>query len=153
MKFKKVPIFNHYRFFSKIIKEDNGCWRWNATTNNQGYGTIWIGSTFQAHRVSYSIHFGIEGSDTAIDHKCRNRACVNPDHLREVDWRINAIENSIGRAAKMIVKTHCIYGHEFTDENTIKDIGIYGGTRRHCRLCKRRIARDWARRNAKKRKE
>jgi hypothetical protein len=78
-----------------------------------------------AHRWSYEYHVGPIPEGLDIDHLCRNRACVNPEHLEPVTRAEN-----IRRAAQ--VKTHCPSGHEYTEENTY----IRPGTiHRKCRAC------------------
>jgi transcription elongation factor Elf1 len=67
-----------------------------------------------------------------LDHICRNRACVNPGHLRVVTPKQNVLENSLGRTAINKCKTHCPKGHPFDDENTFR-----AGTQRQCRECGR----------------
>lgn len=117
---RDVPCFNdHERFLSKIkINQESGCWEWTGYLT-VGYGNIKIGNeNFLVHRVSYSIFKNKDISNLIIDHKCRNRKCVNPDHLRVADSFKNTTENSIGIASINLSKTHCLNGHEFTEENT-----------------------------------
>lgn len=117
-----------------MVDRDGDCWEWTGYRNPKGYGQIEIaGSKRRAHRVIMTILHGSE-IDPAIqiDHICRNRACCNPEHLRLVDHKTNAIENSAGLSAVNIRKTHCIRGHEFTHRNTYvnKRTGY-----RSCRRC------------------
>jgi hypothetical protein len=119
------------RFLSYIIvdKETN-CWNFLKTTTG-GYGYVVIKRrTFRAHRVSMAIFNGPLNPLLAIDHTCMNRKCVNPDHLREVSHRINAIENSNSMAAISSRKTHCVNGHEFSEDNIYRR-----GNQRHCKSC------------------
>ena len=77
------------RFWAKVEKTDY-CWVWTAAKNSRGYGTIAVLSrTRYAHRVSYWFANGAIPDGFEIDHKCRNRACVNPDHLRAVTSKQN----------------------------------------------------------------
>ena len=59
-----------------------GCWNWTGSTT-QGYGQIWVdGGVMRAHRLAYELANGPLSGDVMLDHQCRNRACVRPDHLR-----------------------------------------------------------------------
>lgn len=66
-----------------------------------------------------------------VDHTCRKRACIRPDHLEAVTWKVNTLRGD-GPTAQNARKTHCIHGHEYTASNTMERDG-----RRECRTCKR----------------
>ena len=70
-----------------------------------------------------------------LDHLCRNRKCVNPEHLEQVTHLENQIRG-IGFIAKNIRKTHCDRGHPLNGNN----LRMYK-TRRVCRECKNLIRR------------
>lgn len=119
---KPIPLFkDHERFLKNLsIEAVTDCWNFKCTGKN-GYGVFGIkGKSFSAHRVSWSIFKGTMDTSLVIDHKCRNRACVNPEHLRLVTKKVNNLENSISPVALNKEKTHCKRGHEFTLENTYK---------------------------------
>jgi hypothetical protein len=64
-----------------------------------GYGTVRIGGKDrQAHRTMYELVNGPVDADLHIDHLCRDRACINPDHLEAVTETINIRR---GMAAKL----------------------------------------------------
>lgn len=137
---QKVPRFaKHSRFLSKIrVNLQTECWEWTATLNSEGYGMYFIENNVvrSAHRISYDIFKGLECMGLVIDHICRNRKCVNPDHLREVSNAINNLENSQGPSAINALKTHCKYGHEYTPENTRKVLNRKGHkNNRACQKC------------------
>jgi len=57
------------------------CWVWSGGKTPTGYGKT--GSSY-AHRISYAAFNGRVPTGLEIDHLCRNRSCVNPDHLEAV---------------------------------------------------------------------
>ncbi len=71
------------RFWSKVDKTPT-CWLWQGATHPNGYGTFNIGQHRMrgAHRVSYELAYGPIEAGLQVDHICRVRACVRPDHLR-----------------------------------------------------------------------
>ena len=78
------------RFTSKISKSTSGCWQWTAFIDKAGYGRFGVaGSVVYAHRFSYESFIGPIAAGMVIDHKCRNRSCVNPDHLHAVTRKQN----------------------------------------------------------------
>lgn len=118
------------RFWSKVRKSD-GCWEWTAGRFEDGYGQFWLdGRPRKAHRVSFEMAGGVIPDGLEIDHLCRNRPCVNPDHLEPVTHQ----ENMIRRAASI---THCPRGHEYT---TTSAYVSPRGTR-NCRECDRQRRR------------
>ena len=80
--------------------EDDDCWVSNYSTGSHGYAQVgWFnrvdgrGMT-TAHRASWKYHYGDDPGDMTVDHLCRNRRCVRPDHLRLLGNRDNARMNS-----------------------------------------------------------
>ena len=72
------------RFWAKVGKGPD-CWLWLGAPSGAGYGMIKHGGRPQyAHRVSYEVNVGPIPDGMQVDHKCRNRMCVNPKHLRVV---------------------------------------------------------------------
>lgn len=105
-----------------------------------GYGRVFTnGIAKRAHRVIYELVNGKIPSNLVINHICRVRACVNPEHLEATTHRDNILAG-VGVAAINKRKTHCKWGHEFTPENT-RNYVIGGKPRRGCRTCNRKSER------------
>ena len=130
------------KFLERVEPEPNsGCWLWVGHVNDNGYGLFHVnGRNVRAHRFAYEHYRGPIPEGLDLDHLCRVRCCVNPDHLEAVTRQVNLLRG-IGFAAARAAQTHCIHGHKFTTENTGYDKG------RYCRRCKRdqmRARRDAA---------
>ena len=133
------------RFWDNAQCEPNsGCWLWIGTLNSGGYGQLTVrGRSWTAQRVSYTAYKGPIPDGLHIDHLCRVRQCVNPDHLEAVTRKENArrgIRDGDNTGNQNTRKTHCVHGHEFTASNTISR---NGGAWRGCRECKRIFARRY----------
>lgn len=78
-----------HRLWAKVEKTD-GCWNWKAMKDPNGYGRFYVKcKPIQAHRAVYLLAVGMFPTETILDHKCRNKGCVNPDHLRPVTNKQN----------------------------------------------------------------
>lgn len=122
------------RFENKYIPvTESGCWLWTGATGKVGYGIFNKGRKdfVAAHRYSYELHKGSIGEGLTIDHLCRVRCCVNPDHLEAVSLRENIIRGE-SPSAHHARQTHCLNGHEFTFNNTYR----FRGKARICRQCR-----------------
>lgn len=90
------------RFWSKVEKTDT-CWLWRGFTTKKGYGHFALGRGYkQAHRHSYELLVGKIPSHLQIDHLCRVRNCVNPDHLEPVTSRENALRGWLYRKTESV---------------------------------------------------
>ena len=124
------------RFMHKVDASwgpTGSCWEWRATKDRGGYGRFSLnGKLRMAHRVSYEMFVGPIPVGLQLDHLCRNRGCVRPDHLETVTNQENARRGNTGKHNSN--KTHCNAGHEFTKDNTLSITRPSGG--RECKKCK-----------------
>ena len=120
---------------------NSGCWLWTGVTDSWGYGRA--GRAGMAHRVFYERIVGAIPKGLTLDHKCRVRCCVNPDHLEPVTLRENLRRGS-GFPGLNARKTHCRLGHDLSDPRVLY---LTPTGKRNCRICRRAAAERWA--NAK----
>lgn len=142
------------RFKEKIDTNQNTeCWLWTGAKQSDGYGVVGHeNKIYLAHRKIYEILVGKIPEGLELDHKCRNRSCVNPAHLEPVTHKENVLRGK-SPSAKNSIKTHCNNGHKFTDENTANPKNKKGVVYRRCRICARKSKNDcMARLNLKKQK-
>ncbi len=100
------------------------CWIWQgATKSKSGYGSFgWTrrSQSIPAHRASFRLLRGDIPDGLQIDHLCRVRNCVNPNHLEVVTVKQNIRRGLAGDVARarQLAKTHCPAGHPYDAENT-----------------------------------
>lgn len=125
------------RFWSKVHVAESGCWEWTAWIKPAGYGYYNTnGSTNLAHRFAYATLVAAIPAHLMCDHLCRNRRCVNPNHIEPVTNRENALRGETINA-RNAAATHCPAGHPYDEANTYRH--PYGD--RRCRACGRESAR------------
>lgn len=79
----------------QYLLEDRGhdtpCWTWQGG-KAKGYGVLSVdGRPRAAHNVYYQRAYGPVPPGLVLDHVCRNRDCVRPEHLEPVTKAENAI--------------------------------------------------------------
>jgi hypothetical protein len=85
------------RFNDRYIKDDNGCWLWTGTTDQDGYGIINSqNKNIRAHRWAAKYLKGLDIDGLCVCHTCDTPSCVNPDHL----WVGTTQENTVDRNNK-----------------------------------------------------
>lgn len=83
----------------------------------------------RAHRLVYELLVGPIPDGLQLDHLCRNRGCVRPDHLEPVTRRTNILRGT-GPSAIHARKTQCPHGHPYDRTVTRR-----GTTERRCSTC------------------
>lgn len=112
------------RVSKRFTVSKNGCWVWEGSLNNKGYGRVnYKGNNWLAHRFFYELIKGDVPQGLVLDHLCRVPSCVNPNHLEPVTLKVNN-QRSISAT-----KTHCKHGHELAGEN------LYEASYRKCKAC------------------
>lgn len=131
------------RFLHLIQPVESGCWEWAGYIQKNGYAKHWVdGRHVSAHRWSYEFHVGPIPPGLQIDHLCRVKHCVNPDHLEAVTASENVRRMTPHREPYQNAMETCRNGHPYDDENT-----IIAATGRACATCKRDANRAFYERN------
>ena len=133
------------RLMEHISPEPNsGCWLWTGYCDQWGYarGSYLNRKGVHVHRVAYMLFVGPILPGLEINHKCRVKCCINPEHLEAVTRKQHiAIDDdliSAGRqkashasATAQLARTHCRRGHPFSDSN----LKIHKNGVRQCKKC------------------
>lgn len=115
----------------RLTDRSGECWLWTGRLDVDGYGRITIKKRpARAHRAAYETFVGPIPEGMEIDHLCRVRHCVRPDHLEAVTHRVNVTRSveATGMIANRIVgATSCTHDRDAAD--------LASGKR--CRACRR----------------
>src|SRR5690554_7462425 len=92
---------------------------WSGDLMKSGYSQLGVRrdgktKTLYGHRVMYESFVGPIPEGLHLDHLCRNRACVRPDHLEPVTNKENVHRGLAGP------KSRCKRGHAMTSDNRMK---------------------------------
>lgn len=103
------------RFWAKVNMLGD-CWVWTSATIPRGYGVFNLGTgaayrNILAHRLSWEWTYGTIPKGIQIDHRCNNRLCVRPDHLRLATGKQNE-ENRTGANKNSKSGVRGVYWHQ-----------------------------------------
>jgi hypothetical protein len=122
----------------KISAAASGCWQWTGPINVKGSGagygqTRYMGLRYLVHRLVYELVVGPIRVGLTLDHLCRNRSCVNPEHLEQVSLAENRAR---ARKTDPSGARCCPSGHAYAGDNILWGIS-HGRRTRRCRRCNR----------------
>lgn len=124
-----------------IPEPNSGCILWFGYTSEGGYGRIKNddGKLRSASRLAYELEKGPIPEGLELDHLCRVRCCINPNHLEPVTHTVNVnrglLPKQVADRNRANKPTHCKRGHPRTPENVC-------ASTRQCRLCLQERARN-----------
>lgn len=128
------------RVAARYTIDEGGCFLWTGHTSRFGYAQTTVeGRAVVAHRAVFEAVVGPVPEGLVLDHLCRVRNCINPDHLEPVTVAENN-RRGTGWSGRHAQKTHCPKGHPYDEDNT-----YLGGARamRQCRACHREHQRQY----------
>jgi hypothetical protein len=139
--FTKTTEENIYqRFYSKVKVSETECWEWVGAHESHGYGTFYVGNKKKvlAYRWIFLRTVGTPPKNYVLDHLCKNKGCVNPNHLEPVTNKENGLRSDCPNIA--VYKTGiCKKGHLLEGEN----LRINKKGKRICVACTRANHREY----------
>ncbi len=104
------------------------CWIWTGALKEKGYGQVnFNGKNRRAHKLFYEHFKGPVPDGLVLDHLCRVRRCVNPDHLEAVTNKVNS------ERGYFATKPSCPKGHPYSGDN----LRVAKNGNRFCITCKK----------------
>lgn len=119
----------------RLSRDDpSGCRLWSGCMDVDGYGKFNGKHASTAHRSAYIEWVGEIPESMEVDHICRVRHCINPDHLRVVPHAVNvACSVRDPERHRNTRKTLCKRGHPLSGDNLL----LTRSGARQCLICTR----------------
>lgn len=144
MRYRKFTAKEQMRFWDKVSADPSGCWLWTGGSISKGYGLFFTGGkknlvSILVHRAAYWMLVGEISEGLVLDHLCRVKNCVNPNHLEAVTQRVNSQRGLVGATCRerLAARKVCHKGHPYSQENTSLERKANGYSSRRCLVCKR----------------
>lgn len=94
-------IVGHTNKINHTVDSQTGCWIWGGKLNGNGYAVSTRNhKSVRLARWLYERTFGALSVGMHVDHICRNRACINPYHLRPLTPRDNQLASPLLKLTK-----------------------------------------------------
>ena len=139
------PIRERLERYS-IPEPNSGCLLWTAKIDRDGYPRVWLdGKIRGAHRVVYELKNGPIPDGLQIDHLCRVRCCINPDHLEAVTPKANTnrgVSSIVNSGQKKFFCKTCGGPLEVVARRNARD-GRNPHNERGCRMCRYSYMVTW----------
>lgn len=118
------------------------CWLWQRSLTTTGYGQIKRNGIYKfVHRLAYEKEYGPIADGLVIDHLCRQRSCIRPDHLEAVTHQENLLRGET-IAANHAKRKDCRNGHSLEGDN----LYMTPNGRRNCRKCRSEAMKRYSKR-------
>ena len=139
---REIPRRVAERAHNRHRVDEGGCWISTYSTQSAGYAQVgWkvAGRTFMvlAHRASWEYANGRVPEGSTIDHLCKQRRCVNPQHMR----LLSNFENARRTHGREWGLGECVNGH--SNVHLRKYAAQWG-----CSLCRAEYQRRYRARKA-----
>lgn len=134
----KITESEMSRYAAKYERSGD-CLLWINPLDKDGYGAFYFRrKNRRAHRFAYWLAYGDIPEGMVVNHKCKKRHCVNPQHLELLTPYENTMYDSVSIGAINARKTHCKNGHPFDRKY---------GKQRYCSICesakRKRLNAKW----------